>query len=231
MRLKPNPGKKLTVNINNKNFQRIPIKTHLISKKNNPAEIIKQYLIKDIKPNDIVVISERIIAIMQQRSYLIKDIIPSWWAKVLYPFVSKHPGGIGLRSPWTMELAIREAGLVRILLASIISGLLKPFGVKGVFYYLAGNNINAIDGPCKYSLPPSNKSAKLGPKNPKKVVQDLENEFKTGFVIIDANDYGLVIMAQSKKAKKANLPIKQIFADNPMGQADEQTPIIILRQS
>jgi len=60
-----------------------------------------------------------------------------------------------------MELAIREAGALRIIFASFAALLTKPFGIKGIFYKVAGNNINAIDGPCDYTLPPYNKYAKL----------------------------------------------------------------------
>ena len=36
----------------------------------------------------------------------------------------------------------------------ISGGVTKPLGFKGLFYHVVGNDINAIDGPCEYTLPP-----------------------------------------------------------------------------
>ena len=62
------------------------------------------------------------------------------------------------------------------------------------------------------------------------MAEQLEKVMGIGVVIIDANDYGVNILGTSDLATKANWPIKQIFADNPMGQAREQTPIVIVRK-
>jgi hypothetical protein len=163
---------------------------------------------------------------MHGRSFLIDYIKPGWWENTLCKFVTKHPGGIGLRSPWTMQLALNEAGLLRILFAAIIAALTRPFK-KGLFYHLVGNDINAIDGPCDYTLPPGNKSAKLGPKNPKKVAKQITDELHVGVAIIDANDYGVRVMANTTNYSPKQ--IEAIFKDNPLGQTDEQTPLAIVR--
>jgi len=229
MNLQPNKGKKLSIDVGKHIYVRYPVKTHLISKKDDISDVVKKHVAKYLKESDIIVISERIVAISQGRSFLLDEIKPGLTANILSKFVYKHPGGIGLRSPWTMQLAIQEAGLWRILLAATLSIITKPFGLRGVFYRVAGNNINAIDGPCEYTLPPGNMSAKLGPKDPQKVAQEIEESINFGVAIIDANDYGVNILGLSQKARTAEFPIKTIFSDNPMGQADEQTPIVIVR--
>ncbi|MEK7595550.1 MAG: coenzyme F420-0:L-glutamate ligase [Patescibacteria group bacterium] len=209
-------------------YDRLLIKTHLISAKEDIIEIAKNYTDGLIKLGDIFVISERVVAITQGRSFLIADIKPTFWARSLYKFVTKNPGGIGLRSPYTMELALKEAGLVRILLACLTSAVTKPFGLKGVFYKVAGNGLNAIDGPCDYTLPPGNMSAKLGPKKPDQVAEELRKILGVGAAIIDANDLGQRLEGVSKNVDR-NLILKA-FRDNPFGQRDEQTPMAILRR-
>jgi len=193
-------------------------------------QIVKKYTQKHLRKGDIVVISERVVAITQGRSIPIKDINPSWWAQKLYTYVYKHPGGIGLRSPYTMEIAIREAGLLRILLAAFLAVMTKPFGLRGVFYHVAGHGVNAIDGPTPYTLPPGNTSVTLGPENPEKVSQEIEDALGFGVVIIDANDYGVRVLAKSHRIDLSDNMLRRIFSDNPMGQSDEQTPIIIVRK-
>jgi F420-0:gamma-glutamyl ligase len=208
-------------------YTRQPLKTHLISDKDNIVEVVQKYAQPAAQSGDTIVISERIVAITQGRSYLLEDIKPSWWAHMLQRFVHNHPGGIGLRNPYTMQLAIQEAGLWRILLAAGVAVLTKPLGLRGMFYRVAGNGVNAIDGPCDYTLPPGNKSAKLGPKDPQKVAQEIANVVGHPVAIIDANDYGVNVLGVSRGVDKAI--VKAAFKDNPMGQADEQTPITLLR--
>lgn len=226
--LKPNPGKRLTIKAYGQWYARHPIKTHLVAKGDHLLALIKEYMGDYAKQADVLVISERIVAITQGRSFFLKDIRPSFWARFLSFFVSRHPGGIGLKSPWTMQLAIQEAGLPRLILAGLISGLTRPLGVKGLFYRLAGHQINAIDGPCAYTLPPGNQSAKLGPKEPMKVAQDLAKQLGVKIAIIDANDYGVSVLGYSVGVSKKL--VEQIFRDNPLGQAREQTPLVLVRK-
>lgn len=223
-----NPGKKLLVVIDGISYLRYPIKTSVISVNNNIDQIIQCYAFPLLKQDDMLIISERVIAITQGRSFLIRDIHPSWMAGFLSRFVSKHPGGIGLKSPYTMELAIQEVGLARIVCASVCAMVTKFFGLRGIFYHVAGSHVNAIDGPCVYTLPPGNKSAKLGPKHPMEVAQRISKLFHLPVGIIDANDYGVRVLGYSAGIDKEL--IKKIFRDNPLGQSNEQTPFAIVRQ-
>lgn len=226
--LQPNEGKKLERTVNGVSYLRLPIKTHVIKPTDDIEAVAKQYLSPLIQPGDLVAISEKVVAITQGRSFPIKDINPSWLAKLLVRFVFKPKWGIGLGSPWTMELALREAGAPRILFAALASAITKPFGVRGVFYRVAGKNINAIDGPTPYTLPPYNEYAKLAPKDPEKVAQKLSELLKVGVAIIDANDIGVNVLGVSKGVEIGL--IKELFKDNPLGQTTEQTPLCIIRK-
>lgn len=223
-----NPGKKAVVTVGGDSYVRYPIRTHLISVRDRLEDVIKKYARPHLQEGDFLAVSERIVAIMQGRSFLIADINPSWWALTLQRFVSRHPGGIGLKSPYTMELAIQEVGLARILCAAFISCLTRPFGIRGLFYYVAGSHINAIDGPCVYTLPPGDKSAKLGPKNPQSTAEHISTIINAPAVIIDANDYGVRVIGYSSGIDKKK--VEKIFRDNPLGQAREQTPLAIVRK-
>lgn len=224
-----NSGKNLIINLIDGKWARLPIKTHIVTKDDDIAEIVKRYAKPHLLNNDILFISERIVAITQGRAFPIKDIKPSPLAKFLVKFVHKSPYGIGLGSPWTMELAIREGGVLRIIIGALASAFTKPFGVKGVFYKVVGKNINAIDGPCDYTLPPYNEYAKLGPDKPEKVAISLKSEINHDVVIIDANDLGVAVLGKSNKDISDNF-CKNVFKDNPLGQSSEQTPLCIVRK-
>ncbi len=227
--LRPNTDKHLTISVDGHLYARFPIKTHIVTKEDDIIDVCKKYAVPYLQGGDILFISERIVAISQGRAFPIKDIHPSLLAKFLVKFVHKSPYGIGLGSPWTMELAIREAGAGRILLGVIASALTKPFGIRGVFYNVVGKNINAIDGPCDYTLPPYNEYAKLGPAEPEKVAKKLELALHNDVVIIDANDLGVAVLGTSN-TDISLLFCKNVFKDNPLGQSSEQTPLCIVRK-
>ena len=92
-----------------------------------------------------------------------------------------------------------------------------------------GKNINAIDGPCDYTLPPYNEYAKLGPAEPDKVARDLKPRLEHDVVIIDANDLGVAVLGTSNK-DISDAFCKEVFKDNPLGQSSEQTPLCIIRK-
>lgn len=182
-------------------------------------------------------VSEKIIAIMQGRSWFIWDVKPSFVARKLSRMVTRTPAGIGLGNPVTMQLAIDEAGLGRILYAAAGSVIGKLRGKKGVFYELAGANVRAIDGPTEYSVYPSNVSAKLPPKDPDLVAAHLSElvrslvpeEFREtfdGVVVMDANDIGRNVLGLS--ASRDAEYYEEQFADNPLGQGSQQTPMAIV---
>ena len=233
--------KKLDIKISGKTYSRHLIKTEPFKKGDDYVNKISEYVDKIMKKTNkrwFVVVSEKIVAIAQGRSYFIWDIKPSFWARTLSKYVKKTPYGIGLGSPWTMQIAIQEVGLLKILQATLVSVITKFFGVNGMFYRIAGETVRSIDGPTEYSLYPSNVSAKLGPKEPQLVAQNIKyqiinNQYQIsnflGVVVIDANDIGVNILGNSTGLEKKL--IEKVFKDNPMGQTNEQTPITLVMLS
>ncbi|MBP9821779.1 MAG: F420-0--gamma-glutamyl ligase [Candidatus Pacebacteria bacterium] len=228
MEISPNAGKNLEIIVDGISYARYPIRTHVVTVGDTMEKTLDQYVRSLVAPGDMLFISERICAITQGRAFPIADMKPSWLARMLSKYVLKTKHGIGIGSPYTMELAIREAGTFRILFAAACSAITKPFGLRGVFYHVVGNNINAIDGPCDNTLPPYNGYAKLGPKDPEKLAEKLSGHIGIPVVIIDANDLGVNILGQSAGTPPVET-CKAIFKDNPLGQSREQTPIAIIR--
>jgi F420-0:gamma-glutamyl ligase-like protein len=223
----PNPGKELRLVVEGRSHMRIPLKTHTITSEDDPLEVAKRYAAPVARPGDMLAMSEKIVAITQGRSYPVDQIRPSGLAKLLARFVLKTKHGIGISSPVTMELAIREAGVPRMLFAALCSALTKPFGVRGVFYHVAGRGVAAIDGPTPYTLPPYNTCATLGPRNPNRVATEIAEALSIPVAIIDANDLGVEVLGASPNADRAL--VRALFRDNPLGQGSERTPLCILR--
>ncbi|MDO8514992.1 MAG: coenzyme F420-0:L-glutamate ligase [bacterium] len=209
-------------------YRLIKIKTHVISAKDNIIDVVQKYAGPLLESGDTVVISERVVAITQGRMILIKDIKPSFWAKLFVKFVYKPSWGIGIGSPYTMQVAIDEAGLLRMIFAAAVSAITKPFGIRGMFYRVVGHQINAIDGPCECTLPPGNVAATLGPKDPNRVSEEIKQKINCEVAIIDANDIGQRIEGSTKNCDREL--VLEAFKSNPLGQSREQTPMAIIRK-
>lgn len=223
-----NPGKQLTIDVVGVRYERRPIKTHVITKDDQLTELMDRYVAPQLLPGDMLFMSERVVAITQNRAIPIATIRPSRLARFLTRFVHKSKYGIGLGIPETMQLAIEEVGKTRILLAAVIAALTKPLGIKGMFYRVAGRRAAAIDGPCSYTLPPYNEYATLAPAEPNNVARELKDHLGIEVVIIDANDLGVDVLGRSSKSVDTHFA-EQVFRDNPLGQSSEQTPFCLVR--
>jgi hypothetical protein len=224
----PNEGRELHASINGIVYARNPVRTHLVTAADDAAEILVRYVGPLGDDVLLVAVSERMVAITQGRSYPISEIRPGRLARLLERFVTRPGYGIGLGSAETMQLAIEEVGAPRILLAAAASAVTKPFGVHGVFYRLAGPQAKAIDGPTSYTIPPYNQAATLGPRDPDGVARGLASALGKPVAIIDANDAGCAVLGASPGIDRRF--VERLFADNPLGQAREQTPICVVRE-
>lgn len=229
MEILPNKGKNLAVKVNGRKFARYPIKTRLITPEDKDiSEIVEEFAKKYAEPGDIFFVSEKVVAITQGRSYPISDIKAGWMAKLLSRFVTKTPVGIGLGSPETMQLAIEEVGLPRILFATIVGGIGKIFGIRGLFYIIAGHKARSIDGAVPYAIPPYNTHVSKGPLKADEVALNISKKIGAGVAVVDANDIGVNVLGASGGIDKKL--VAKIIKDNPLGQSDEQTPIGIIRE-
>lgn len=228
-----NENKDLMISINNQNYERIPLKTHVVMKDDNLEEVVSKYAKDALKDGDILFVTEKIVAITQGRAYPLKDIKPRKLAYTLSNYVTKTPHGIGLGMPETMEMALRECGVPRILFASGVAAVGKLLGRKGDFYNVAGYKARSIDGPTNGTIPPYNEYVVLGPLHPDKVAHDIKALFPQDIevIIVDINDLGGNILGSSNKKTINDDLMVQILKDNPLGQKAQSTPLGIIRKS
>lgn len=227
---RPNDGKVLVVEVDGVRVERHPIRTHVVTSKDSLVGIVRRYAFPNLRAGDTLFLSERMVAVTQGRAIPIESITPSPLAERLANHVTKTPAGIGVGSPWTMELALAEAGTWRILLAAVVAALTKPLGIRGLFYRIAGQRVASIDGPCANTIPPYDRCATLGPYRPNAVARRLATQFGCPVVIVDANDLGVVVLGRSDRAISERWA-RNVFADNPLGQSRQQTPIAIVRRA
>lgn len=216
------------VHVGNEAFLRIMVKTHTIMKGEDIGELMVRYVQPELEPGDVIFVSEKAAAASQGRAVPMDEIKPSPLARFLVRFVYKAPYGIGLGMPETMEMAIREVGVPRILLASVIGGFGKIFGIRGLFYRVAGPKARSIDGPADYVIPPYNRHVVLGVADADSLCRQAAAKVGAPVAIVDANDIGMNVIGLSSPELK-QLPWQAILKDNPAGQTSESTPFGIIR--
>lgn len=225
-----NDGKALEASVDGKRYARIPLRTRVVMPEDDLDKIITEYAADAVEPGDLLFVTEKIVAITQGRSYRLDEIQPRKLALFLSKYVTRTPYGIGLGMPETMEMALRECGTPRILLAAAVAAVTKAFGRKGDFYRIAGDKARAIDGPTKHTIPPYNEAVVLGPKNPRGVAAHVKTLIggQAEVAVVDINDLGGNILGSTiDRAGEQNL--LRILKDNPLGQGHESTPMGIIR--
>ena len=224
-----NKGKKEIIEVDGVRYRRLCIRTHIITEKDNLTDIAARYAKPLLQKNDVLFITEKIVGCTQGRAIPLSEIRPRRLASVLSWFVLKTPYGIGLAMPETMEMALRECGTIRILVAAAASAIGKLLGQRGWFYKIAGEKARAIDGPCDCTIPPYNKCVSLAPLDPDSTARQISLVTGTDVIITDINDLGGNILGVSSASLDKSLYVK-ILKDNPLGQSSQQTPMGIIRK-
>ena len=204
----------------------MPVYTHLLTHLDDPVAIVKRYVLPHAKPGDVVTIGETPVAIMQGRWRHPQDVKPGWLAKRLcYYFMPTS----SLATACGMQTLVDIVGAWRVLSAFLIGAIAKILGKPGVFYQLAGEQARLIDD-VTGTLPPYDQFIVLGPDRPQQVVDQIERETGILAAIVDVNDLRAVKVLAGSPAIPAGL-LEQALLSNPAGNADEQTPIVLIRPS
>ncbi|MCK9331716.1 MAG: hypothetical protein PHY41_03280 [Candidatus Cloacimonetes bacterium] len=222
-------NKQADITIYGNTFLRIPVKTRILTAEDDMLDIIREYALAKMQIGDILTISESPLAITQGRAIPVADLRIGILAQILSRFVAKVPYGIGLRSPSSMQCAIDETGVCRILFAAGIGALGKLLGRKGDFYRIAGMQAALVDAASTSPVPPYNETVIKGPKDPQQVAEHLAQAIGYPVAIMDINDIGGSWMIGGGGGVNKHF-IESVMKDNPQGQADELTPLCIVRR-
>ena len=202
----------------------LPVPTHLLTNLDSTVEIVKHYVQPCAKPGDIVTIGETPVAIMQSRLRHPNTVKPGWLAKRLcYYFMPTS----SLATACGMQTLIDVSGPWQVASAFVIGAIAKIFGKPGMFYQLAGEQARLIDD-VTGTLPPFDQFIVLGPAHSQRLVDQIFAETGLKAAIVDVNDLKAVkILAAT--AGTDQILLTQALIDNPAGNADEQTPVVLIR--
>jgi hypothetical protein len=202
-----------------------PVRTRILTDKDNIVDAIEKYAKQDVGPNDVVSVAESVVAITQGRIRMCEDLAPCFLAKILSRFVPQQGS---LSSVYGMQAAMDAEGKWRILLAMILGILAKLVGQSGVFYQMAGEQAALIDD-ITGTMPPFDKCLVYGPHDPNGVAKAIKQRLGCyGAAVADVNDLkraavlGVTVGLDPQK-------LSRVLIDNPFGNASQRTPIVIIK--
>ena len=202
----------------------IPLRTRLISPGDNAVDIVRDAVRAIARPGDVIAISESAVAIAQGAFIPAECVRPSRLAYML----SRRAGALAtVNQPESLQLVIDEVGSAKVLWAAIAHVFGRLVGKRGLFYEVLGEAITAIDG-YTGTLPPFERAIVLAPREPDAFAQSIYEDTGIACVIVDANDL------EKAKVLGASTGVDRTCAErallhNPHGNADEQTPIVVLK--
>lgn len=202
----------------------IPVHTKILTNKDNIVDAILEYAGKDITSRDIVCTAESVLAITQNRYVRPEELNVCWQARLMNRFV---PGAGSMASIYGMQAAMEEEGKWNMLYSFIVGAVSKIMGKPGVFYARCrqASLIDDVTG----TMPPFDKCIVYGPANADRVCEDIKNATGAyGAVVADVNDLNrAAVLGKSSGIDPQR--IAQILIDNPFGNDNQKTPIVIIK--
>jgi len=202
----------------------LPVRTHLLGVLDEPQEVLERYGRDLIQPGDVLTIGETPLAVMQGRYHHPATVQPSMLARLLCRVF--HPTS-SLATACGLQTLIDIVGPARVLTAWLAGSALKLVGVKGGFYRLAGDQARLIDD-ITGTTPPYDQTLVLGPDAPEHFCNRMAALLGVGVAVVDVNDLGRVKVLAASRGCDEEL-LQRALRPNPAGNANERTPIVLVR--
>jgi hypothetical protein len=201
-----------------------PVRTHLLGPFDHPVDVVRRYATPHGRPGDIVVIGESPLAVMQRRFLDPTTMSPGWFATRSAQFMS----GVGsLGTAPGMQALVDEVGHGRVLAGLVVGAAAKLGDAAGWFYRVAGAGAKLVDD-VTGTLPPYDKFIVLGPADSSRVCNDIKAATGLEAAVVDANDLGNVDVLAATPAVDRRL-VETALRTNPAGNADQTTPLVLIR--
>jgi len=202
----------------------IPVRTPLIAAGDDLAVLVERSVRGIAAPDDVLCISETAVAIAQGRSIPAESIRPSRLARMLADRTGSYAS---VNQPESMQLVIESAGALKVLAAAAAAAAGRLVGRRGDFYRILGPDVAEIDG-YTGTMPPYERHIVFGPKDPDETAAAIARACGVETAIVDANDLKKAeVLGASPRVNRAS--VRACLHENPHGNSDEQTPIVILK--
>ena len=231
MEFNANAKKNVAIETSTGTYLRHAIATHFVGIGEDYIELVERYVKPLYEEGDLLSISEKIVALCQERVVYRKDMKISFLAKLLSRFAIQHnSAGIGVGEVCKMQFAIDECGSLKELWAASCAGVGKLMGRRGIFYEMVGMEVAGLDGFYPDVFPVYGDYGIRIPENPVGVCNEIYEKTGIRAMIVDANDITRDILGKGDTVTLTDEELCEIIRDNPAGQEDQCTPFILIRK-
>lgn len=211
-------------------YDRYAIQTHFVQVGESQRDLVERYVRPLFQEGDVLSFGAKVMCMCVQSVKTRDEVKPGFWANLLWRFAGVNHTGVGMHEPYKLQLVIDMVGLPRVLLATVLSAVTKLFGIKGVFYKVCGKGVGGIDGfYTRSSFELYHQLALINPENADELCDELSQETGMPVVLMDANDLQRDQLGKSRDMPLSDAQLQDAMADNPSGQGDELTPLILIR--
>jgi hypothetical protein len=202
----------------------IPIRTQLVNAGDDLIDIVDRCVQGIARAGDVIAISETALAIAQGEYIRAEYVRPTPLAYAL----SRRAGALAtVNQPESMQLVIDLAGRAKVIYATLAYVVGRALGRRGAFYEVMGSALTAIDG-YTGTMPPFERAIVLAPRDPGPFAASVFERTGIACAVVDANDLGKAkVLGASRGVDRVQ--IERALLDNPHGNGDEQTPVVVLK--
>jgi F420-0:gamma-glutamyl ligase len=217
-----------SVTVSRERYDRTVVCTPWLTAGVDLVELLRKTVVERLQPGDVVAITEKVVVVTTGRGIPAATVRPGRLATFAARHIRPIGDSRGLSIPEKMQLVIDMVGPWRVILAGAVAAATRPLGLHGPFFVVAGYIARSMDGMRPpygdVLLPP------LSPRTARSIAEQLATEIGHPVAIVDINDRGGSVrtVAGSAISKRR---LAAVLADNPLGQRDQGTPIVVVHRT
>jgi hypothetical protein len=202
----------------------IPVRTRLVHPHDDLVTLVADCVRGIAREGDVLAVSETAVAIAQGEFVPAEFVRPSKLAYAL----SRRAGALAtVNQPESLQLVIDEVGPWKVVYAALMHVLGRLRGKRGAFYEVMGDAITALDG-YTGTMPPYERAIVFAPREPDAFCEAVFERTGAGCTVVDANDLEKAKVLGASRGVNRQM-VERALLDNPHGNGDEQTPIVVLK--
>jgi hypothetical protein len=202
----------------------IPVRTPLVRPGDDLVAAIARAVQGIARTGDVIAVSETAVAIAQGELLGAEYVRPS---RLAFALSRRADPMATISQPESVQLVIDRVGAWKVVYATLAQLAGRLLGRRGVFYEVLGDAIAAFDG-YTGTMPPYERAIVFAPRDADGFASSVEELTGIACAVVDANDLGRAKVLGCSRGVRAEV-VEAALLDNPHGNSDEQTPLVVLK--
>lgn len=202
----------------------IPLRTPLVRPGDDLVDLVARSVLGIARPGDVVAVSESAVAIAQGEFLAAEHVRPS---RLAFAIARRADPMATISQPESIQLVIDRVGRWKVIYATFLQLTARLAGQRGAFYRVMGEAVAAFDG-YTGTMPPYERAIVFAPRDADGFAASVASATGVACAVVDANDLGRAKLLGSSAGVRRE-SVEAALVDNPHGNSDEQTPIVVLK--